>query len=245
VTSNRHSHPAATRILVFETVTHQGLHNPLRQLHGLWQQHCRLRATRRRSASPSDGESPSRRNGDAPERHPPRCSKCWGPRTDSARAIPGEGGLGDKHGESSARFGLPDVDTKAGGRELPSPFRSEVAGRSASVRSEVVQDYAEAWTSERGRRHRLVYDPDGKSTGAGTSWTLAPARRRAGTTAVALAAPSLGPAPRAPNRPAGDPRSSPIPRPAVPAVAPTRGGTPVPRLLGCTKPASACLSKGR
>ena len=73
--------------LVFEPVTHQGLHNPLRQLHGLWQQHCRLRATRRRSASPSDGESPSRRNGDAPERHPPRCSKRWGPRADSAYCV--------------------------------------------------------------------------------------------------------------------------------------------------------------
>jgi len=42
--------------------------------------------------------------------------KCWGPRTDSAGATPGEGGLGDKHGESSARFGLPDVDTKTGGK---------------------------------------------------------------------------------------------------------------------------------
>ncbi len=81
VASNRHSHAVAAQTLVFETVTHQGLHNRLRQLHGFRQQYCRLRATRRKSASPSDGESPSRRNGDAPERHPPRCSKCWGART--------------------------------------------------------------------------------------------------------------------------------------------------------------------
>jgi hypothetical protein len=54
MTGNRRSQTVATRILVFETVTHQVLHNPMRRLRGLWQQHCRLRATRRSWASPSD-----------------------------------------------------------------------------------------------------------------------------------------------------------------------------------------------
>ena len=81
------------------------------------------------------------------------------------------------------------------------PPPPEVAGRSASVRSEVVQDYAGAWTAERGPCHRLVYDPDGKLTGAGTWWTPTPARQRAGT--AALRAASLGPATRAQTTPPG------------------------------------------
>ena len=64
----------------------------------------------------------------------------------------------------------------------------------------------------------VVYDPDGKPTGAGTSWTPAPARRRAGT--AALSAPSLGPATRAPNRPARRPSLVPDTSPRF-----TRGST--------------------
>ena len=91
------------------------------------------------------------------------------------------------------------------------------------------------------REARMPYSVG--ATPGSTSWTPTPARRRSGT--AALPAPSLGPATRAPNPCAGDPRSSPTPRPYVAAVAPSRGGTPAPRLLGCTKPASACPSKGR